>query len=75
VVGSAIERLLGGSKESLLVGSFLFFHKLKYKKPNHKINMSIKINEENKEEILLEKISKLENKIKQLKEQKRYGLV
>jgi len=37
--------------------------------------MSIKINEENKEEILLEKISKLENKIKQLKEQKRYGLV
>lgn len=37
--------------------------------------MSIKINEENKEEILLEQISKLENKIKQLKEQKRYGLV
>jgi hypothetical protein len=37
--------------------------------------MSIKINKENNEEALLEQISKLENKIKQIKEQKRYGLV
>jgi len=37
--------------------------------------MTIKIKQENKNEELLEKISKLENEIKCLKNQKRYGLV